>query len=322
MTFAQIVSRVVATTGRADKQADIEATVNGEMLAIQREHNLYFMEEVVGRMVVVDQHKYALPTDFKDWGDVALLEHRGDVRPGGAVEALSDSAADTNQNVTINYVDYVGDLREETQALVGVTPVPFTGGMAQLISVTLSAVCAGTVVICKVSAGATLAVLLPGETTATFGISLDSVPLEGPRTEGFLLADYNLLDTGAPERFSDDRGELRVWPPRPDEADRWSLRLRYYKYLPELSGSQTNELTLRWADLVEARATAKFYITLPQGAKEAVEWNKRVDHPRKGMPGLIRVSNQRRLTDFSLLRKELTHQRTRGRTAGYPFWGR
>lgn len=298
-TFSEIVDRVVSATGRSDKQAAIENLVNDEIRAICREHNLYFMEEVVGRMLLTDQHKYALPSDFKDWGEVVLLAHTGAVLPGGTVEALSSAAGDTTQTLTITFVDYVGDKRTETHTLTGVSPVAFTAGMAQIWKLTLSAVCAGTVTVRLSSAGATQATLAPGVTTAEYRVTLTSTVLEGPRSQGYCLGHYGILDTGTPAMFSDDRGELRLWPPLPETSTGHSLRLRYYKFPATLSGSQTHELTTRWPDLLIARVCLAFYNTLPNAGKLADEWRKTLEHPRSGMRGLIRYSNSRRLADLT-----------------------
>ncbi len=322
-TFSALATQIVQAAGRTDKQALIETLLNDERRAICREHNHYFMEEVVGRMLVVDQHKYALPSDFKDWGEVVCLRHNGDVRPGGLVEALSDNAGDTTQTLTITFLDYVGDLRTEAHLLTGVTPVSFSGGMAQIKKIAFSASTLGTITIRKSPGGATLTFTSGTVPSTIYPVSLDEIPLEGPRSEPYCLSHFGLLDTGDPEMFSDDRGELRVWPPIPDEADRWSLRLRYYKYLPDLSGSQTDEMTNRWPELLVARTLVTFYSRLPNGSKEADEHRKKVKDPMLGMPALIRMSNSRRLAELSSnLRDRQLHRRTGRSVWGYPFWGK
>lgn len=296
-TYSEIVARVVANVGRSDKQSTVEALVNEQIQAICQEHNFWFMEEVVGRMLLSEQHKYALPSDFKDWGEVVLLEHGGLVRPGGTIAAVSDAAGDTTQTLTVTFIDYVGDLRTESQALNGTESVPFSAGMAQIRDLTLDAACAGTVTVS--TSGAALATLAAGETLASYRVSIDSSTLEGPRTEGYCLSHFGLLDEGTPTMFSDDRGELRVWPPLPDADDKYSLRLRYYRILPSLSGVQTNEITTRWPQLLVARVCEAFYAGLPNAGKLAQEWRNKVNDPVTGMRSMIRASNTRQLAEHT-----------------------
>lgn len=82
---------------------------------------------------------------------------------------------------------------------------------------------------------------------------------------------YQVDDDGEPEAYTIFRDAFFVWPPKPDDATQ-DLHLEYYKFLTVITGTQSNEITNRWQDLVEAWATWRFYKTLPNADEEAVRW--------------------------------------------------
>lgn len=82
---------------------------------------------------------------------------------------------------------------------------------------------------------------------------------------------FGKLDKGSPEKYTLYRGALWVWPPKPQLITE-KLRLEYFKFLPTISGGQSNELTTNWSDLVTAEATWQFYSQLPNAEKQATFW--------------------------------------------------
>lgn len=81
------------------------------------------------------------------------------------IEALSSSAADTTQTVTITGRTASGAIVSETKTLTGVTAIIFStlGIVERVLTVELSATCAGTVTVRRSVAGATLRVIPIGE---------------------------------------------------------------------------------------------------------------------------------------------------------------
>jgi len=102
---------------------------------------------------------------------------------------------------------------------------------------------------------------------------------------------WNVDDEGEPEAYTIFRDAFFVWPPKPDD-DTQDLHLEYYKFLPDLVGGQSNELTVTWEDLVEAWATWRFYKKLPNAHDEALVWQELA---RPLYEDLVTYSNQKRL---------------------------
>ena len=102
---------------------------------------------------------------------------------------------------------------------------------------------------------------------------------------------YNADDEGEPRAFTIFRTAFFVWPPKPDD-DTQDLFLEYYKFLATISGSQSNELTNTWENLVEAWTTWRFYMKLPNAHEEALAWEKLA---RPLYEDLVTYSNQKRL---------------------------
>lgn len=84
--------------------------------------------------------------------------------------------------------------------------------------------------------------------------------------------NYGMLQKGDPEKYSLYRGALWVWPPLPQDVAGKKLRLGYYKFLAAVAGAQSNELTIRWSELVTSWATAWFYAQLPNAEKLSEFW--------------------------------------------------
>lgn len=81
------------------------------------------------------------------------------------VEALSSSAADVTQTLTIEGRDSAGNLVSETKTLTGTVAVIFSviGVIERVLDAELSATCAGTITVRRSVAGATLRVIPIGE---------------------------------------------------------------------------------------------------------------------------------------------------------------
>lgn len=81
------------------------------------------------------------------------------------IEALSSSAGDTTQTVTIEGRTAAGTLISETKTLTGTTAIIFStlGVVERVLDVELSATCAGTITVRRSVAGATLRVIPIGE---------------------------------------------------------------------------------------------------------------------------------------------------------------
>lgn len=128
---------------------------------------------------------------------------------------------------------------------------------------------------------------------------------------------WGMLTKGDPEAYSLYRGALWVWPPKPQDNTK-ELRLGYYKFLPTISGSTSNELTASWADLVVTWATAWFYAQLPNAEKQSEFWFK-LAAPM--YDELVRFSNSKKLKNKVVLRPR-TSPRMRDRRMRRVFGGR
>jgi hypothetical protein len=89
---------------------------------------------------------------------------------------------------------------------------------------------------------------------------------------------YASDDEGSPEAYTIWRQAIFVWPPKPQLITE-KLHLDYYKYLTvmDFDGSDSNEITAQWGDLVEAWATFMFYAKLPGSEEQAAFWKAIAD---------------------------------------------
>lgn len=87
------------------------------------------------------------------------------VTAGDTVEAVSSSAGDTTQTLTVRARKADGTIVSETKTMNGTTAIVFSGNGAvdRILKVELSATCAGTVTVRKNSAGATYRTIPVGE---------------------------------------------------------------------------------------------------------------------------------------------------------------
>lgn len=81
------------------------------------------------------------------------------------IQALSSSAGDTTQTVTIEGRNAVGGIVTETKTLTGVTPIMFStlGVVERILKVELSATCAGSVTVRRSTGAVTVRVIPAGE---------------------------------------------------------------------------------------------------------------------------------------------------------------
>lgn len=131
-------------------------------------------------------------------------------------------------------------------------------------------------------------------------------------------------DEGDPEAYSIFKETIYVWPPEPQDADK-DLHVEFYKYLDVLEFAQSptedsNELTTRWDDLIEAWATWKFYTELPgdSAGEEAKRW---MSIALSFYEELIKYSNTIRLKDKGVM-KVRTSPRQVDKSRRLPFGGR
>lgn len=223
-TFADIATRVVQNTGRDDKQTQIEDRVKDSMKEIQRLHNLYFMEEIATRALVVDRQDYDVPADFKDVNTFWAKDTAGEFIKPPLLQFTFEEA------------------REK----------------------------------------------------------------------------YSKDDGGTPEAFTIYRAALFVWPPKPKSASE-TLHLEYYKFLPDISGGSSNELTINWADLVESWATWQFYAKLPNANDEADFWQKLA---QLKFQELVKFSNAKKLKNKIGMRISDSPRLVPKNRLGRPFGGR
>ena len=152
------------------------------------------------------------------------------------------------------------------------------------------------------------------ETDATWGNDpLDKWTMEEGRQR------FNADDTGDPTGYSVYREGIWVWPPKPDAAAALKkLHLEYFKYLAVITGAGSNELTLRWPDLVETWTTWKFYSKLPNSNEEAIFWRDQALIMEKD---LTKYSNDYRMKAKVVMRVR-TSPRQRDLSSARPFGGR
>lgn len=152
---------------------------------------------------------------------------------------------------------------------------------------------------------------------------IDSTGAWGQKPIEFLSLEegrfrWNVTDEGDPEAYSVYRRSLFVWPPKPKDATK-SLLLEYYKFLPTISGSQSNELTITWPDLIEAWATWKFYSKLPNAEDQATFWQKQAEPQFAELKG---YSNRYRMKSATRMKVRTTPTQTQRPRGAIVFGGR
>ncbi len=88
-----------------------------------------------------------------------------DITPSGTVEALSSSASDTTQTLTISGLNVAGEAISEGHTLNGTNVVTFTSTFERILKAVLSGTTVGTITIRKTGAGGDLITLAPGLTS-------------------------------------------------------------------------------------------------------------------------------------------------------------
>lgn len=85
-----------------------------------------------------------------------------DIDPAGTIEAVSDNAGDTTQDLTVVGLNAAGEVVTEQQTLNGTTPVAFSETIATILKATLSGAAAGNVTVREAGGGDTLMIFEPG----------------------------------------------------------------------------------------------------------------------------------------------------------------
>lgn len=153
---------------------------------------------------------------------LGLLEFT-DLAANDTLEALSDNAADT-MNLTITGRDAGSAIAGETLAMNGLTVVSFTTTLSHFLKGLLAAAPAGTITIRRSGAGATVATILPGKTSAR-RMFYDATSEVGATTrfgKGFFKNEHGVdtLNSAAIELTADPSTSVRVGcaPSKDDSA--------------------------------------------------------------------------------------------------------